>query len=180
MTIALYDKLLQEVRPIVFQVGPRVPPILWSLYGIVALSWSDAHFDAQTYNSFPISLQQPRGRTELLLGEVWFQHITNYMMLMFHLPSFGVLTNPLTLASGSYPTGALCHCATFDWQVRAIYQLTTTQIKLQGDVTLSNTSTRVARNKGFPEVIFHTYQTFTCSLIILLAPSGALVVIMVY
>ena len=41
----------------------------------MALSWSDAHFDAQTYNSFPISLQQPRGRTELLLGEVWFQHI---------------------------------------------------------------------------------------------------------
>ena len=89
---------------------------------------------------------------------------------MFHLPSFGVLTNPLTLASGSYPTGALCHCATFDWQVRAIYQLTTTQIKLQGDVTLSNTSTRVARNKGFPEVIFHTYQTSTCSLILLYNP----------
>ena len=59
MTIVLYDKLLQAVRAIVFQVWPRV--CVNRLYGIVALSWSDAHFDAQTYNSFPISLQQPHG-----------------------------------------------------------------------------------------------------------------------
>ena len=58
---------------------------------------------------------------------------------MFHLPSFGVLTSPITLASGSYPTGASAIVQLLiDKSGLSIYQLTTTQIKLQGDVTLSN------------------------------------------
>ena len=80
MTIVLYDKLLQAVRPIVLLVGPRVPTILRSLYGIVTLSSpiSDA---AQTYNSSPLSLQQAHGWTVLCSLR------PNYLQ-------FGVITTP--------------------------------------------------------------------------------------